>query len=150
MGSVRGPAPGRPATSEMRRFRPVAGPQANGQDRPRLCENSNDWRESINFSRFSAGFRHYRLGEAKKFASDAPFSDNFRVFTQPGSKPVVYARGASSTPRSHIKGMTDTIETDRRVMSTDPKAVVREFATICAATQMAHTLYLFERDQHRL
>jgi hypothetical protein len=37
-------------------------------------------------------------------------------------------------------------------MSTDPKAVVREFATICAATQMAHTLYwhLFEQDQHRL
>jgi hypothetical protein len=38
------------------------------------------------------------------------------------------------------------------MMSTDPKPVVREFATICAATQMAHTLYrhLFERDQHRL
>lgn len=37
-------------------------------------------------------------------------------------------------------------------MSTDPKAVAREFATICAATQMAHTLYwhLFEQDQRRL
>jgi hypothetical protein len=48
--------------------------------------------------------------------------------------------------------MTDKIETDRRAMSADPKAVVREFATICATTQMAHTLYrhLFERDQHRL
>jgi hypothetical protein len=37
-------------------------------------------------------------------------------------------------------------------MSTDPKAVVREFATICAVIQTAHTLYrhLFERDQHRV
>ena len=52
-----------------------------------LCENSNDRRQSINFSRFSAVFRHYKLGEAKKFASDAAFSDNFRVFTQPGPIP---------------------------------------------------------------
>jgi len=49
-----------------------------------LCENSNDRRQSINFSQFSAVF-HYRLGVAKKFAPDAPISDNFRVFTQPGS-----------------------------------------------------------------
>ena len=46
----------------------------------RLCENSNDRQQSINFSRFSAVFRHYKLGEAKKFASDATFSDNFPSF----------------------------------------------------------------------
>ena len=53
----------------------------------RLCENTNDRRQSINFSRFSGRFPllQARLGEAKKFAPDAPFSDNFRVFTQPGS-----------------------------------------------------------------
>ena len=62
--------------------------EANVRKGSRLCENSNDRRQSINFSRFSAVFRHYRLGEAKKFASDAPFSDNFRVFTQPGSTAV--------------------------------------------------------------
>jgi hypothetical protein len=36
----------------------------------------------MNFSRFSAVFDQYRLGGAQKFVSDAPFSDNFRVFTQ--------------------------------------------------------------------
>ena len=71
----------------MRRQRPSVERLATGGFRPRLCENSNDRRQSINFSRFSAVFRHYKLGEAKKFASDAAFSDNFRVFTQPGPIP---------------------------------------------------------------
>ena len=49
----------------------------------RLCENARTIGGSLKISsRFSAVFRHYRVGEAKKFASDAPFSDNFRVFTQ--------------------------------------------------------------------
>ena len=49
---------------------------------PGCVKARSDRHQSINFSRFSAVFRHYRVGEAKKFASDAPFSDNFRVFTQ--------------------------------------------------------------------
>jgi hypothetical protein len=52
---------------------------------PGCVKTRTTGRQSINFSRFSAVFRHYKLGEAKKFASDATFSDNFRVFTQPGS-----------------------------------------------------------------
>jgi hypothetical protein len=46
----------------------------------------------INFTRFSALFRHYRVGEAKKFAPDGPISDNSRVFTQPGSVHVALRR----------------------------------------------------------
>ena len=60
---------------------------------PGCVKTRNDRRQSINFSRFSAVFRHYRLGEANKFASDAPFSGNFRVFTQPG--PIVAVDGRS-------------------------------------------------------
>jgi len=56
---------------------------------PGCVKTRTTGRQSINFSRFSAVFRHYKLGEAKKFASDATFSDNFRVFTQPGSKAVI-------------------------------------------------------------
>jgi len=57
--------------------------EANGRCGSRLCENARTIGGSLKISsRFSAVFRHYRVGEAKKFASDAPFSDNFRVFTQ--------------------------------------------------------------------
>ena len=45
----------------------------------------------MNLSWFSAVFGQYGLGGAKKFASDAPFSDNFRVFTQPGPEADVHA-----------------------------------------------------------
>ena len=58
----------------------------------RLCENARTIGGSLKISsRFSAVFRHYRLGEAKKFAPNAPFSDNFRVFAQPGPKAVARA-----------------------------------------------------------
>jgi hypothetical protein len=43
----------------------------------------------VGFRPFSA---IYRLGGAKKFAPDASFSDNFRVFTQPGSRAAVAGR----------------------------------------------------------
>ena len=43
----------------------------------------------MNFSRFSAAFGHYSLSAAQKFAPDAPFSDNFRVFTRSGPKAAV-------------------------------------------------------------
>ena len=42
-------------------------------------------RQSVNFSPFSATTGS---AERKKFASDTLFSDNFRVFTQPGPEPV--------------------------------------------------------------
>jgi hypothetical protein len=49
---------------------------------PGCVKTRTTGRQSINFSRFSAPFRHYRLGGAKKPAPEAPFSDNFRVFIQ--------------------------------------------------------------------
>jgi hypothetical protein len=51
----------------------------------------------MNFSRFSAVFDQYRLSGAQKFVSDAPFADNFRVFTQSGwtaAVPDLLARDA--------------------------------------------------------
>src|SRR6516162_8148585 len=52
---------------------------------PGCVKTRTTGRQSINFTRFSAPFRHYRLGAAKKFPLDAPFSDNFRVFIQSGT-----------------------------------------------------------------
>jgi hypothetical protein len=63
--------------------------QATAGYAPGCVKTRTTGRQSINFSRFSAVFRHYRLSEAKKFASDAPFSDNFQVFTQPGPRAAI-------------------------------------------------------------
>jgi hypothetical protein len=52
---------------------------------PRPCENSNDRAAVYEFQSVFGVFGYYRLGSAKEFAPDAPFSENFRVFTQSGS-----------------------------------------------------------------
>jgi hypothetical protein len=90
MATGSGPAAPRGGVRRRRCARPPMGDECvvrNDGFGSRLCENTNDRRQSINFSRFSGRFPllQARLGEAKKFAPDAPFSDNFRVFTQPGS-----------------------------------------------------------------
>jgi len=84
----------------------------NGRCGSRLCENSNDRQQSINFSRFSAVFRHYKLGEAKKFASDATFSDNFPSFhtawVEPPRSGVRAGRsgiGAKASSDDHQRGV---------------------------------------------
>jgi hypothetical protein len=51
----------------------------------RPCENSNTRAAVYEFQSVFGIFGHYRPGRAKKFAPDAPFSDNFRVFTRSGS-----------------------------------------------------------------
>jgi hypothetical protein len=58
---------------------------ANGSFGSRLCENSNDRAPVYKFQSIFGPFPPLRLGRTKKFAPDAPFSDNFRVFTQAGS-----------------------------------------------------------------
>src|ERR1700730_435960 len=59
-----------------------AGP--NVREGSRLCENSNTRAAVHEFQSVFGIFGHYRPGRAKKFAPDAPFSDNFRVFTRSG------------------------------------------------------------------
>ena len=59
-------------------------PRANGSNRPRPCENSNTRAAVYEFQSGFGIFGHCRPDRAKKFAPDAPFSDNFRVFTRSG------------------------------------------------------------------
>src|SRR6266850_7858343 len=55
---------------------------AEGPDR---VKTRTPGRQFMNFSRFSAFSAITGPGRTKKFAPDAPFSDNFRVFTRSGS-----------------------------------------------------------------
>src|SRR6266404_6471066 len=64
-------------------------PGTNVSSRPRPCENSNARAAVHEFQSVFGVFGHYGLGRAKKFAPDAPFSDNFRVFTQSGPTAAV-------------------------------------------------------------
>src|SRR6266404_3325644 len=71
-------------------FRPLIAasrrPESNGRICPRPCENSNTRAAVYEFQSVFGIFGHYRPGRAKKFAPDAPFSDNFRVFTRSGTQ----------------------------------------------------------------
>src|SRR5882762_7760425 len=71
-------------------FRPLIAasrrPESNGRICPRPCENSNTRAAVYEFQSVFGIFGHYRPGRAKKFAPDAPFSDNFRVFTRSGPR----------------------------------------------------------------
>src|SRR5260370_21352947 len=58
-------------------------------------------RQFMNFSRFSAFSAITGSAERKKFAPDAPFSDNFRVFAQSGPKAAVTTGEASRLRRQH-------------------------------------------------
>src|SRR5438132_7376650 len=75
--AIRGPA--RPSIAV--RPRPVA------QADPDRVKTRTPGRQFMNFSRFSAFSAITGSAERKKFAPDAPFSDNFRVFAQSGAKP---------------------------------------------------------------
>ena len=77
------------AASISPRAKPLAFRLPPSLPDPGCVKTRTTGRQSINFSRFSPVFRHYRLGEAKKFAPQAPISDNFRVFTQPGPIAVI-------------------------------------------------------------
>src|SRR5882762_9520213 len=66
--------------------RPFGPCPPNGSIRPRPCKNSNTRAAVYEFQSVFGIFGHYRPGRAKKFAPDAPFSDNFRVFTRSGPR----------------------------------------------------------------
>jgi hypothetical protein len=51
----------------------------------RPCKNTNDRAAVYEFQSIFGVFSHYRLGKAKKFAPDAPFSDNFPYVGLPES-----------------------------------------------------------------
>ena len=69
----------------------------------RPYENSNARAAVYEFQSIFGVFGHYGLGRAKKFAPDAPFSEDFRVFTQAGS----YAVLRTSRP-SPVSGLNRT------------------------------------------
>src|SRR6516162_4087280 len=72
-------------------------PGSEGGSRPRPCENARTIGGSLYQSIFGR-FPPLQAREAKKFAPDAPFSDNFRVFTQPGPFPVLGLRSRGRRP----------------------------------------------------